>query len=105
MQKREILGRWLDERPLLGDNITFYREGDKFFVETWFNDGCHSLDEVNVSQTAQGQKLEDVGGNFFGEFFIVTPTQQLQFCNELGCYFEVEPLTHDIEQKQKIRVA
>ena len=105
MQIREIIGRWLDGRPLLGDKITLYKEDEKYFLETWFSDGCHSLDEVYMSQTAEGHKLEDVGGNFFGEFFIVTQSQQLQFCNEQGCYFQAEELAADVDFGQGIRVA
>lgn len=105
MQNREIIGRWLDGRPLLGDKITLYKEDEKYFLETWFSDGCHSLDEVYMSQTAEGHKLEDVGGNFFGEFFIVTQSQQLQFCNEQGCYFQAEKLATDANLVQSMRVA
>ncbi|MGE6434292.1 MULTISPECIES: hypothetical protein [Shewanella] len=105
MQNREIIGRWLDGRPLLGDKITLYKEDEKYFLETWFSDGCHSLDEVYMSQIAEGHKLEDVGGNFFGEFFIVTQSQQLQFCNEQGCYFQAEQLAADADFAQGMRVA
>ncbi|KZK65353.1 hypothetical protein A1L58_07295 [Shewanella baltica] len=105
MQNREIIGRWLDGRPLLGDKITLYKEDEKYFLETWFSDGCHSLDEVYMSQTAEGHKLEDVGGNFFGEFFIVTQSQQLQFCNEQGCYFKADKLAADADFAQGMRVA
>ncbi|MDR6965140.1 hypothetical protein [Shewanella putrefaciens] len=102
MQNREIIGRWLDERPLLGDKITLYKEDNKYFLETWFSDGCHSLDEVLMTETSAGHKVEDVGGNFFGEYFIVTPTQQLQFCNEQGCYFQVDKLMVDIDFSQRV---
>ncbi|MEI8602977.1 hypothetical protein P4S55_20710 [Shewanella sp. PP-Sp27a-2] len=105
MQNREIIGRWLDGRPLLGDKITLYKEDEKYFLETWFSDGCHSLDEVYMSQTAEGHKLEDVGGNFFGEFFIVTQSQQLQFCNEQGCYFQADKFAADADFAQGMRVA
>ncbi|MGI2022093.1 hypothetical protein [Shewanella glacialipiscicola] len=105
MQNREIVGRWLDERPLLGDKITLYKENDKCFLETWFSDGCHSLDEVYMTQIPEGQKLEDVGGNFFGEFFIVTQSQQLQFCNEQGCYFQADKLAADADFAKGMRVA
>ncbi len=93
MQGREIIGRWRDERPLRGDNITLYKEDGRYFLEIWFSDGCHSCDAVELSDSPLGRKVEDVGGNFFGEFFIVTPSQQLQFCNEQGCYYQVDKLT------------
>lgn len=58
-----------------------------------------------MSQIAEGHKLEDVGGNFFGEFFIVTQSQQLQFCNEQGCYFQADKLAADTDFAQGMRVA
>ncbi|QYJ80560.1 hypothetical protein K0H61_06140 [Shewanella acanthi] len=90
MKHREIIGRWLDERPLLGDKITLYREADKYYLETWFSDGCHSRDEVLLTDTPEGKKVEDVGGNMFGEFLMVTPALELQFCNDEGCFFQTD---------------
>ncbi|QSX28867.1 MULTISPECIES: hypothetical protein [Shewanella] len=86
MSAREIVGSWLDERPELGDRITLYREGERYLLETWFNDGCHSLDDMLATETESGLKLEDKGGNFFGEYFIVVEAG-LQFCNFKGCYY------------------
>lgn len=102
MENREIIGRWLDERPQLGDKITLYKEDGKYFLETWFSDGCHSLDQVRMTDTPEGRKVEDVGGNFFGEYFLVTPSLQLQFCHEQGCYFQVDKLMADIDFNQRV---
>lgn len=87
MSEKHVLGRWVDERPSLGDKITLYRQGDKLFLETWYNDGCHSLDEMEVTEVEGGVKLEDKGGNLFGEYFMLSEGNKLQFCNSEECYY------------------
>ncbi|MCE9686797.1 hypothetical protein LZP73_11400 [Shewanella sp. AS16] len=93
LQARELLGTWVDERPRLGDKITFYREDDKWYLETWFNDGCHSLDEVIPTPMAEGLKLEDKGGNLFAEYFIIDADSELYFCNAGGRYYKASKVT------------
>lgn len=87
MEAREIIGQWIDERPSLGDKITLYRQGEKLFLETWYNDGCHSLDEMQATQLDNGLKLEDLGGNLFGEYFLLSHDNNLQFCNSNECFY------------------
>ncbi|WP_299810117.1 hypothetical protein [uncultured Shewanella sp.] len=87
LRSREVVGRWIDERPLLGDNITLYKQEGKYYLETWYTDGCHSLDEMTSEQTEEGIKLEDKGGNIFGEYFMLTTDNELKFCNSTNCYY------------------
>ena len=86
-EKRDIVGRWVDERNGVEDKITLYREDDKIFLETWYNDGCHSLDEVQTTSTTEGLKLEDIGGNIFGEYFLLSVGKNLQFCDSSSCFY------------------
>ncbi|ACA86035.1 hypothetical protein [Shewanella woodyi] len=86
-EKRDIVGRWVDERDSVGDKITLYREDGKIYLETWYNDGCHSLDEMEATPTPEGLKLEDVGGNIFGEYFLLSDGKTLQFCNSSSCFY------------------
>ena len=87
MDTREIIGQWIDERPSLGDKITLYRQGDKLFLETWYTDGCHSLDEMQGTAIENGLKLEDLGGNLFGEYFLLCDDNSLHFCNSAECFY------------------
>ncbi len=86
MSVRELMGRWVDERPDQGDSLTLYKEDGRIFLETWFSDGCHSRDEMRLTETDSGLKLEDLGGNFFGEYFMVTEAG-LEFCNYRGSFY------------------
>ncbi len=84
---REVVGRWIDDRHCVGDKITLYRQGNKVFLETWYSDGCHSLDEMMSTQTEDGLKLEDKGGNIFGEYFLLSAENHLRFCNSSECFY------------------
>ncbi|ABM00404.1 conserved hypothetical protein [Shewanella amazonensis SB2B] len=86
MNVRELVGRWVDERPEQGDSLSLYKESGRYFLETWFSDGCHSRDEMTVTEHTKGLRLDDVGGNFFGEFFVVTEAG-LEFHNFRGCFY------------------
>lgn len=87
MDTRQVIGQWIDERPSLGDKITLYRQDDKLFLETWYTDGCHSLDEMQATKIDEGLKLEDLGGNLFGEYFLLSDDNNLQFCNSAECFY------------------
>ncbi len=84
---RDVVGRWIDDRHCVGDKITLYRQGQKVFLETWYSDGCHSLDEMMSTKTVDGLKLEDKGGNIFGEYFLLTAENLLRFCNSNECFY------------------
>ncbi|GIU29751.1 hypothetical protein [Shewanella sp. MBTL60-007] len=87
LSPREVVGCWVDERPLLGDKITLYKQAGKYYLETWYLDGCHSLDEMLSEEMEEGIKLEDKGGNIFGEYFMLTTDNELKFCNSTNCYY------------------
>ncbi|MBT1446291.1 hypothetical protein KJI95_17495 [Shewanella sp. JM162201] len=86
MDLRETIGSFVDERPEQGDSLTLYRENGRVYLQTWFSDGCHSRDEMAVTQTEHGMRLDDKGGNFFGEFFVMTAAG-LEFHNDAGCFY------------------
>ncbi|WP_417761071.1 hypothetical protein [Shewanella sp.] len=86
-QHGELVGSWRDQRPNLDDEILLYREADKWIMETWFNDGSHSCDEMTAQETEVGVRLEEKGGNFFGEFFVLKANGALVFCRDDGCFY------------------
>ncbi|BAJ01540.1 conserved hypothetical protein [Shewanella violacea DSS12] len=84
---REVIGRWLDERNGSTDKLILYRQTDNIYLEIWSSDGCHSLDVMMCIETDAGLKLEDEGGNFFGEYFLLSDDNSLQFCNSSECFY------------------
>ncbi|PHQ74746.1 MAG: hypothetical protein COB74_05870 [Shewanella sp.] len=87
LEAREVIGRWIDGRDGTSNKLTLYRQDDKIYLEIWSSDGCHSLDVMMCTQTEQGLRLEDKGGNIFGEYFLLTDDNSLQFCNSSECYY------------------
>lgn len=84
MDSQQLVGEWLDERDGEGDKINVYRHGEDWVLESWSEDGSHSRDFMQVTETEQGLKLEDKGGNLFGEYFLLRDGQ-LSLCNDEGC--------------------
>ncbi|MGI2261478.1 hypothetical protein [Shewanella sp. GXUN23E] len=84
MEAQQLVGEWLDTRDGEGDKINVYRSGEQWVLETWSEDGCHSRDLMQVTETVDGLKLEDRGGNLFGEYFLLRD-DQLHLCTESGC--------------------
>jgi len=95
---RKLIGCWIDERPMLGDKITVYQQSSVYYLETWYEDGCHSLDEMVAQKTENGIKLEDKGGNIFGEYFLLTPNHDLLFCHSQGCDYTA--VKHHVDIKK-----
>ncbi|AQS38740.1 hypothetical protein Sps_03613 [Shewanella psychrophila] len=84
---REVIGRWIDGRDGTSNTLTLYRQDDKIYLEIWSGDGCHSLDIMMCTQTDKGLKLEDKGGNIFGEYFLLSNDNTLQLCNSTECFY------------------
>ncbi|MCL2915332.1 hypothetical protein L2725_16380 [Shewanella corallii] len=84
MEPQQLVGEWLDNRDGEGDKINVYRSGGEWVLESWSEDGCHSRDKMLVTETEQGLKLEDRGGNLFGEYFLLQDGK-LSVCNAQGC--------------------
>ena len=87
LEDRQVIGRWIDGRDGTSNKLTLYRQDEKIYLEIWSSDGCHSLDIMMCTQTDDGLKLEDKGGNIFGEFFLLTDGNSLHFCNSSECYY------------------
>ncbi|WP_076416828.1 hypothetical protein [Shewanella sp. UCD-KL12] len=87
---REVIGRWVDERDATSNKLTLYKQLDKVYLEIWSSDGCHSLDLMVSTKTAEGLKLEDNGGNIFGEYFLLSDDGKLQICNSNECFYTVK---------------
>jgi hypothetical protein len=59
--QRNVLGRWLDDRPYASNRITIVQEGKKFVVETLFKDGSKLTQELWETASRQGRRFNIVG--------------------------------------------
>lgn len=81
---KEILGRWLDDSPIIGSAITLYREKKRLFLQTRYKDGSESIVEVKRTQTTRGERLVDKQGNSFGEHYVIDKQGNLQIRDQDG---------------------
>ena len=54
---RDVVGIWMDDRPLIGATITIYRENAKLYLESKYKDGSGSTVEMNETRSSSGTKL------------------------------------------------
>lgn len=76
-QSRDIVGIWVDERPYAGSTLTLYRDRGKLYLESKYEDGSGSTDEMAESRTSNGMKLVEKGGNPHGEYFVLDASGDL----------------------------
>ena len=55
---REIIGRWLDEGPIVGGRITIFREDGKLFIEQIFTDGSSRKEELVEKKSPLGRRFD-----------------------------------------------
>ncbi len=75
---REIIGRWLDERPFVSSRITIFREDGKLFVEQTFKDGSGLKKELVEKKSPLGRRFDKVGGSRDGDHWILGSNGNLQ---------------------------
>lgn len=91
--ERQFIGCWRDQRQHLNDEIQLFRDNGKWFMATWFSDGCHSLDEMTATETAEGLRLEETEGNLFGDYLLLQGSDSLVFCSDNGSRYQAEKLS------------
>lgn len=80
---RQVVGRWLDERPV-GDRITIFEQDGKVYMENVFPDGSKGKKEIVPEPSATGKRYEDKDGNDFGEFYLIDSQGNLQLWDQDG---------------------
>lgn len=81
---REVLGRWLDERPFVGNMITIFRQAGNLFMENAFADGSSGKMEILARPSPFGKRFEDKDPNDFGEYFLIDSDGNLQLWDRDG---------------------
>jgi hypothetical protein len=68
---KECIGTWIDETPFISNTTSLIRKGDKVLLIMLFKDGSKVEQEMTETQTSQGTKFEEKGGNSFGEYYLL----------------------------------
>jgi hypothetical protein len=75
---REIIGRWLDERPFMGMRITIFREKGKLFYEQMYKDGSSHKRELVERKSSLGRRFDEVEGSRAGDHWLLDSNGNLQ---------------------------
>ncbi len=81
---REIIGRWLDERPFIGSRITIFHEDGKLFIEHMFKDGSSLKNELVEKKSALGRRFDELEGSSFGDHWVLVSNGNLQVRDNEG---------------------
>ena len=82
--KREVIGSWLDQSPMVGGKITIYRKDGKLYLEQKFKDGSSSNKEMVEKPSSRGRRFEEKGGASFGEHYVIDRQSNLQIRDQEG---------------------
>lgn len=89
---RDVIGIWMDDRPLIGATITIYRENAKLYLESKYKDGSDSTIEMNETRSSNGTKLVEKGGNAHKEYFVLSKSGDLQAGGNDGIFLKYKKL-------------
>lgn len=81
---REIIGRWLDQSPMIGCSITIFREDGKLFIERIFKDGSRLKEELGEVTTPMGRRFDNVEGSSTGDHWVLGSDGNLQIRDNDG---------------------
>jgi hypothetical protein len=81
---RDVIGRWLDETPLVGGRITIFRKNGKVFMESTYHDGSSGKKEMVEQLSDRGKKFVNEKGSSFGKFYLIDTQGHLQIWDQAG---------------------
>jgi len=79
---RQVIGSWWDERPMLHNKMSFYRENGKVFMENKFSDGKARVIRMSEQTTSRGRKFTNVPDD--GDFYLVNASGDLEWWDADG---------------------
>ena len=81
-ESREIIGKWMDNRPFVTRRIVLYRENGKVFMESTYADGSSGTDEVGESSTSPGMRFDSSLNN--EDYFVIDRNGDLEIRDSMG---------------------
>lgn len=86
-EAKNELGTWRDDRPFAGATMVLYESSLGTFLKSSYKDGSSGIEELDVTATPNGKRIETKGGNKFGEYFIINSLGELEFWSEGEKYY------------------
>jgi hypothetical protein len=85
---KDVVGVWLDDRSHIGSRMTLYYDKEKnlFLENTYSNGSSNTKDMVDLALENE-RRIENKGGNDFGEYLVINKAGQLEFWSKNGNYY------------------
>jgi hypothetical protein len=83
---REVLGRWLDERPYVGSRLTLFRSPKGLVMERKFKDGSSLEEKLIERKSSRGRRFDIATGSRHGEYWVIDATGKLQAFSNDGMF-------------------
>ena len=87
-----IVGRWLDDRPGLGNRIELIQKQDVFFIRYTYKDGSGSREKVERGSASAGTRVARPSRKQAGEFYIISKKGDLEVWDREGRYYIAKKL-------------
>lgn len=100
--KRETLGKWVDETPYVSSSITLLKNNGEYFFETCYHDGSNSSNKVRATKLNGETRYDDCETNIHGEYFLVSENGILNFCSEDGIFRTIQPFDKNNYLQQRV---
>ncbi len=89
---RKTIGSWLDDRPNIGAKMTLFYTNKKLFLESTYSDGSSRIEEKIERSDNRGRRIDDKGGNDFGDYLLINSSNELEFWDEEGYFYTAKSL-------------
>jgi hypothetical protein len=90
--KRDHIGRWIDESPLMGGRISIFRQGGDLFIELLFKDKSTYKKELVVKNTPLGRRFDMVVKSSAGDHWVLGSDGVLQVRDSEGLIALAKPV-------------
>lgn len=78
LANRNLIGRWLDERPFVAGPIAIFEEDGLLFIEQTFKDGSNLKYEVVENRSPLGRRFDSSDGSSTGDYWVLGSDGHLQ---------------------------
>lgn len=91
---RDVLGRWLDNRPAIGAVMTIRKHGTSFKLHRKFKDGSTMTEGLTERGSSDGRRFDIKTASGIPEYLIITPQNRLQVFDDEGLIFTAQPINN-----------
>lgn len=95
----EIIGEWIFDQGELSHKITVFKKNGTTMMNKYYRGGKQGTEKLKSTKVRQGLRLEQLESNSFGEYFVVSKNNQLEFYDSQGLFLTLPPEVNNKRSK------